>query len=423
MLKNSAQDASVNASLPLHPTAQLHPTARLRRMRHPRFSHLCTTVRNALAGAVILTVLPQASFAQSTVLEPPVVVDSNRQPAVEERLAAKPVVPSASSSSQGATFVALEPGLASVFDGREPTTLAELRALEVQQQRVAEAIDRVTVNVQQGTAQGSGVIIREDGYVLTAAHVAGDANRDATVILSDGTRLRARTLGMNRDKDAGLIKIVEMRGDGKFPYATPGKSEDLKIGQWCIASGHPGGWRSDRGAAIRVGRVLSIKRDRQGEAHTLFTDCALIGGDSGGPLFTLEGKLVGIHSRIGTDVSDNMHVPIDVFSASWTRMVRKEVWGALPGFQPIIGVSGTKGDTRPLLSEVDPLGPAAHAGLQAGDLVMAVDGTKIRSFDELRMAVGARSPGDVMILKIQRGEEILKLPVIVGVDSGGPDGP
>lgn len=418
MLNNPAQDASVTDSVPT-----VLPSSRQRSIA-PRFFDSRTVCHAliALAGASAAACLPQSSFAQSAILQPPVVVDSAVEIPAEERSAAKPVVPNAS-SSQGATFVALEPGLDSVFDGREPTTLAELRALDIQQQRVAEAIDRVTVNVQQGTAQGSGVIIREDGYVLTAAHVAGDANRDATVILSDGTQLRARTLGMNRDKDAGLIKIVEVRGDGKFPYATPGKSEDLKIGQWCIASGHPGGWRDDRGAAIRVGRVLSIKRDRAGSAHTLFTDCALIGGDSGGPLFTLEGKLVGIHSRIGTDVSDNMHVPIDVFSDSWTRMVRKEVWGALPGFQPVIGVSGTKGDTRPLISEVDPVGPAAHAGMQAGDLVLAVDGVKIRSFDELRMAVGSRSPGDPMILKIQRGEEILKLPVIVGVDSGDLEGP
>jgi len=285
----------------------------------------------------------------------------------------------------------------------------------LQQSLVAKAIEKVTVNVQQGSAQGSGVIISADGYVLTAAHVAGGADRPATVVLSDGTRVRARTLGMNRDKDAGLLQILDQR-EGGWPHATLGKSSELKVGQWCIASGHPGGWKAARGAAIRVGRILSISRNRDdGEAHTLFTDCALIGGDSGGPLFTLEGKLIGVHSRIGTDVVDNMHVPIDVFATSWDRMARKEVWGVLPGFQPVIGVVGAKRDERPVISSVMAGGPADRAGILAGDLVLSVDGVKITTFEELRLAVQASTPGDIMLLVVQRGEDVLRMPVTIGV--------
>jgi serine protease Do len=332
-----------------------------------------------------------------------------------DRVTRKPDVSRVRGSDAG-TFVALAPELANVFDGREPSSLEELRALERQQARVAEVIDQVTVNIQQGAAQGSGVIITGDGFVLTAAHVAGGAERDATVILSDGTRLRARTYGMNRDKDAGLLKIIDKRKDGTpWPHATLGKSSDLKIGQWCVASGHPGGWKPERGAAIRVGRVLSINKGRDGKAHTLFTDCALIGGDSGGPLFTLEGRLVGIHSRIGTDVSDNMHVPIDVFADSWDRMARNEVWGTLPGFRPVIGVVGDPDDDRPRITAVAPRGPADLAGVKPDDVVLAVDGTNIRVFSELRIAVSGKTPGEIIILKVQRGNEILKLPVTVGV--------
>ena len=333
-----------------------------------------------------------------------------------ERVSQKPGVSGGLNRPDAGTFVALAPELSEVFDGREPSTLAELRALEEQQSLVAEVIDKVTVNVQQGSAQGSGVIITGDGFVLTAAHVAGGAQREAVVILSDGTRLRARTYGMNRDKDAGLLKIIDKRSDGApWPHATLGKSGLLKVGQWCVASGHPGGWKPERGAAIRVGRILSINTDRKGDAHTLFTDCALIGGDSGGPLFTLEGKLVGIHSRIGTDVSDNMHVPIDVFADSWDRMARNEVWGTLPGFQPMIGVVGAQEDERPIITAVAPQGPAELAGVRAGDMVLAVDGLAISTFEALRNAVAAKTPGELIVLKIQRGEKILKLPVTVGV--------
>jgi S1-C subfamily serine protease len=311
--------------------------------------------------------------------------------------------------------VALASNLQGVFRGREPSDLDELRALELQQSLVAKAIEGVTVNVQQGAAQGSGVIITPDGYVLTAAHVAGGSDRKAWVILNDGTRVEAITLGMNRDKDAGLLKIVQQRSS-PWPYASIGRSADLREGQWVIAAGHPGGWRPERGAVIRVGRVLQIdKRRTENEAHTLFTDCALIGGDSGGPLFTLEGKLVGIHSRIGTDVIDNMHVPVDVFASSWDRMVRKEVWGMLPGYQPVIGVSGTKADNRPLIASVTPGGPAHKAGIEVGDLVLAFDDVRISTFEELRLSVEGSMPGDVVVLTVQRGEQTYRIPITVGV--------
>lgn len=343
----------------------------------------------------------------------------------EQRTARKIATPSLerTDGTRGITYVKLDPSLDRIFAGREPASLSELRALEKQQSLVAKSIETVTVNVQQGAAQGSGVIITGDGYVLTAAHVAGGKDREAWVVLNDGTRVRARTLGMNRDKDAGLLKIVESRSE-PWPHATLGRSSDLNVGQWVVAAGHPGGWRPERGAVIRVGRVLSMRGgpvrrgDTSNSAHTLFTDCALIGGDSGGPLFTLEGKLVGIHSRIGTKVEDNMHVPVDVFGESWDRMVAKEVWGVLPGYQPAIGVSGTQGDDRPLISDVLRGGPAHRAGLQSGDLILEFDGIKITTFAELKMGVDAKMPGDVVVLTIERGEEKLRLPVTIGISEG-----
>ncbi len=346
--------------------------------------------------ACLLTMLP--AVAQQTV-----------QPASgEQRTVAKPAIES--SSREGMTFIAVDPKLKRVLEGREPKALQELKLLEEQQTKVAEVIEKVTVNVQQGSAQGSGVIITADGYVLTAAHVAGKPNRDAWVVLNDGTRLQARTLGMNRDKDAGLIKIQNPPSAG-FPHATLGMSSKLREGQWCIAAGHPSGFRRERGNVVRVGRILAVK------SHTLFTDCALIGGDSGGPLFDLEGKLIGVHSRIGTDVEDNMHVPIDVFADSWERMKAGEAWGTLPGFKPMIGISGpSNAQDPPVVSNVRIDGPAAKAGLVAGALILSFDGIKVKTFEELQKAVQQSMPGETVTIEFELDNRVLSLPITVGLD-------
>lgn len=357
-------------------------------------------------------------YALPVVAQPASSVEERQTRKVEVERPEPPVEEAA--DVRGMTYVAVSNSLESVVqEGRDPITLQELKALERQQTLVAAKIEQVTVNIQQGAAQGSGVIITPNGFVLTAAHVAGDADREAWVLLSDGTRLRARTYGLNRSKDAGLMKIIEPR-DTPWPHATLGKSSEIQTGQWVVAAGHPGGWKSDRGSVIRVGRVLRIRYssaedDPRMSAHTLFTDCALIGGDSGGPLFTLDGKLVGIHSRIGTDVVDNMHVPIDVFDDSWDRMMNKEVWGVLPGYQPAIGVLKAKGDDRPLIAEVLPDSPAQRAGLAPGDLVLRFDGERITTFDHLRAGIGNKSPGDTVVLEVQRGEQVFRIPVVVGI--------
>jgi S1-C subfamily serine protease len=213
---------------------------------------------------------------------------------------------------------------------------------------------------------------------------------------------------MNRNVDAGLLKIVDPKAKN-LPYATLGKSSALKAGQWVIGSGHPGGWVSGRGAVIRVGRVLSVLSD------TIISDVALIGGDSGGPLFNLRGELIGIHSRIGTDVVDNMHVPIDTFESDWDRLRDGQAWGVLPGYAPVIGVSGQKGETRAIIGDVTEDGPAFKVGIQPGDIVRKFDGQEIETFEDLQNAVRATLPGDTVKIEIQRGDQILRLPIVIGL--------
>ena len=346
-----------------------------------------------------------------------------RQPPAQtkplERSMLKPSLPNSdfkiSERATGFTSVSVEPGLESVLRGNEPKNKLELIALQNQQAKVAEKINAVTVNLQHGSTQGSGVIITGDGYILTAAHVAGRPKQRINIILQDGTRIEGETMGVNRNMDAGLVVITNPTRDSKldpWPHATIGISSDLKKGQWCLATGHPGGWTPDRPAVLRVGRLLKFL------PSTLITDCALIGGDSGGPLFNLTGELIGIHSRIGVDVDDNMHVPVDVFAESWDRLVKNEAWGTLPGFKPAIGVRGA---TDPGSSDVckialvDAGGPADKAGIQAGDIILKFDSLIVQNFDNLKEAVDSVTPGEQVVVELQRDGLKKSLRLIVGV--------
>ena len=313
----------------------------------------------------------------------------------------------------GITSVDLEPGLGRMLKGDEPRNQVELISLEKQQTKVAEKVNLVTVNLHHGNTQGSGVIITGEGYILTAAHVAGRPNQKIHINMHDGEQLEGVTMGVNRDMDAGLVRITSTRDTAAdpWPHASLGASSDLKLGQWCIATGHPGGWMKDRPAVVRIGRLLRIL------PSTLVTDCSLIGGDSGGPLFDLEGKLIGIHSRIGVEVDDNMHVPVDVFDKSWSRLVRNEAWGSLPGFKPSIGVLGTsdrENENVCKIARVEKSGPADKAGIRAGDVILKFDHQPVPNFDQLKAAVDSVAPGEQVTVELLRDNKKMSLRLIVG---------
>lgn len=335
-----------------------------------------------------------------------------------DRTAMRPALPdsaiASSTRSTGVTLVELEPGLGRMRKGDEPRNQAELISLEKQQTKVADKVNLVTVNLQHGSTQGSGVIITGSGYILTAAHVAGRPNQKINIILHDGSRVVGVSMGVNRNSDAGLVRITEGRDTAidPWPHATLGASADLQLGQWVIATGHPGGWMADRPAVVRIGRLLRVL------PSTLVTDCSLIGGDSGGPLFDLEGKLIGIHSRIGIDVDDNMHVPVDVFDESWSRLVQNEAWGSLPGFKPAIGVRGASdkdSENSCKIGRVEPNNSADKAGIRAGDVILKFDNVPTSNFDDLKAAVDSVTPGEQVTVVLQREGKQMSVRLIVGV--------
>lgn len=294
--------------------------------------------------------------------------------------------------------------------GKDIEFPADVKDLEYLQKRVQDClkkVDKAVVGIQIGSSAGSGVIISADGYVLTAGHVSGDPNRQASIILPEGKRIRAKTLGWNKDIDSGLIKIEET---GTFPFVEVGDSKSLKKGQWVVSIGHPGGYQPGRAPVVRVGRVLERNNS------VIRTDCTLVGGDSGGPLFDLEGRVVGIHSRIGPLLNLNYHVPVDTFRDTWDRLVSAEIWGGNPlgalfsprdRNLPWLGLVLDQEKDGLKISEVVKGSPAEKAAIAVGDILLKIAETDIKSQEELTKQLRQRKIGQEIVLTVRRkGEEL-----------------
>lgn len=284
-----------------------------------------------------------------------------------------------------------------------PRTIDDLRGMQEHISRLAERVRRATVAVNCGGAEGSGVIVSPDGLVLTAAHVIGAPDLDASIRLEDGTIVAAKTRGLVNGLDSGLIKIVE---PGPYPYLDLGQSSTLKLGQWVMALGHPGGYEQDRGIVVRVGRVLASTR------RVIRSDCTLVGGDSGGPLVSMAGEIIGIHSRIGARLSDNLHVPVDVFSEGWDDLEAGQASG-IPMARPNLGVT-LKGEEGLEIEAVQPSGPAEKAGVRTGDVILEINGTDVNTREQLSREIEKLEIGTEMELKVLRETEELKLNLVVG---------
>lgn len=301
------------------------------------------------------------------------------------------------------------------FQKTVPEGVKDLQDIQQHVAKLAERVIPATVGLRIGGSSGSGVIIDKEGHVLTAGHVSGKADQDVQIILYDGKKVKGKTLGGNRGIDSGMVLITDK---GDWSYCEMAKISELKKGHWCMAVGHPNGYWQGRPPVVRLGRVLEIAKDRSGSPTLLRTDCALVGGDSGGPLFDMFGNVIGIHSRIGGPLTANIHVPIDTYRDTWDRLASGEVWGETlfagkgKGKGPknadaYLGVSPAQDSKDYKIERVSPGSPAEKAGLLVGDVIVSIEGKKVASNDDLIAVLRTKQPGNSIAVEIRRGTDIL----------------
>ena len=162
---------------------------------------------------------------------------------------------------------------------------------------------------------------------------------------------------------------------------------------------------------LRLGRVLAVN----GSDNFVMTDCTLVGGDSGGPLFDLDGNVVAIHSRIGPSTLNNMHTPSDTYVETWDRLVKAESWGSSFTFLtprgPMLGIGGesVEGNGGAVIGTVTPGGPAEKAGIKPGDVVIGFDDKPMKSLEELAQAISRKTVGDNVKIELLRNGKKMEL--------------
>jgi putative serine protease PepD len=280
-----------------------------------------------------------------------------------------------------------------------PVAGAPIQSGEEPAAAVAKALLPTVVEIRHDNGVGSGFVYDSNGYIMTAAHVIQGVDQ-VEVRLYDGTQLRGEVVGTDELNDVGVVK-VDRTGLKAAPL---GVGQQLQVGQLAIAIGSPFGLNE----TVTAGIISSTDRLLEGR-EVIQTDAPINPGNSGGVLADRRGRVIGINSAIRPGDNSNGNVgigfavPIDIAAKSAAAIVKGE--------QPQIGYLGVTpspsitsgGRDGALVQEVAPDSPASKAGIQAGDLVVTVDGKAIENYSELIAAIRAHQPGDKVTLGVVRG--------------------
>ncbi|MGA1995222.1 MAG: trypsin-like peptidase domain-containing protein [Bryobacteraceae bacterium] len=279
---------------------------------------------------------------------------------------------------------------------------------------------------------GSGAILTADGYIVTNSHVVSSARRvqvrvpgDAGAAAARGKMLEAHVVGVDRDSDLALIK-VEASG---LPFLEFGDSDQLRQGQLVMAFGSPLGLEN----SVSMGVVSSVARQIKPDDVMAYvqTDAPINPGNSGGPLVNADGLLVGINtfilSQSGGSEGLGFAIPSNLVRSTYEQLRKEghvhrgEIGVVAQTVTPDLAAGlGLTRDWGVVLSDVTPDGPASQAGLEVGDLVLAVDGRSMQNARQLEMGLFRRRLGQKVNLEVERGDEKLTYPVTVAERDDDP---
>jgi serine protease Do len=300
----------------------------------------------------------------------------------------------------------------------------------------AEDSDRVTDLLTKENSSGSGILLSADGYILTNAHVVRGAHevkvqlnlRVEAEAREQGDRsfnrpIDGRVVGMDRDSDLAVVKI-EKTG---LPYLKFGDSDGLRQGQIVLALGNPLGLDN----SVSMGVVSAVSRQIKGDDPMVYiqTDAPINPGNSGGPLLDAEGHVVGIDTLIfsqsGGSEGIGFAIPSNIAKEVYAQLKAKgHVHRAQLG---LVGETITpdmaegltlERDHGIVISDLEPNGPAARAGVQVDDIVTGLNGRTITSVHELEAYIFRLSPGTSVTLRVERGSSEMSLPVVAEEQSG-----
>lgn len=289
-----------------------------------------------------------------------------------------------------------------------------------QQQEGEGPPGRPTPRQRRVQSLGSGFVISEDGLIVTNNHVIEQAD-EIIANFADGTALEAEVVGRDSKTDLALLRVEPSRPLTSVDF---GDSEQLRVGQWVMAIGNPFGF----GGTVTVGIVSALNRDINSGPYDKFiqTDASINRGNSGGPLFDLDGKVIGINTAIisptGGSIGIGFAVPTEIAvrvisqlrefgetRRGWLGVRIQEVTDEIAESLDMDEARGA------LIAGVNDDGPAAEAGIEPGDVVLSFGGIDIPSMRDLPRIVADTSVGQTAeVVLLRKGEE-MTLPVTVGL--------